>query len=251
MKAIRAFAVPAVFIVATLVAVTAAAHPGQGYAPTVVEKGGAIVGAVRFAGPRPTPDQVRVATKEEICHKDQIFSERLVVSDEYMVRWAVVSLKEIGAGKRFSEPKDSNERPVLDQKGCVFRPHVVVVPQAQPLTIVNSDGVLHNVHTWPRKNRSANMAMPGPIKEMKLRFRRPERIRVTCDIHPWMEAWIVVAEHPYYAVTDEQGRFRLTDIPPGRYTLHLWHETLGEAEQEVTVKPKGEARVEFTLRQSK
>ncbi|MEE8459251.1 MAG: carboxypeptidase regulatory-like domain-containing protein, partial [Phycisphaerales bacterium] len=119
----------------------------------------------------------------------------------------------------------------------------------QPLRILNNDGVLHNVHTWPRKNRSKNVAMPGSVKEMNLKFRRNERIRVTCDVHSWMEAWVVVTEHPYYAVSDADGTFTLADVPPGTYTLRIWHETLGEAEQQVTVKPKSESRVEFTMPQ--
>jgi hypothetical protein len=83
---------------------------------------------------------------------------------------------------------------------------------------------------------------------MELKFRRPESIRVTCDVHSWMEAWIVVTEHPYCVASDEKGAFELTDVPPGTYTLRLWHESLGEAEQQVTVKPNAESRVEFTLR---
>ncbi|MHC4413685.1 MAG: carboxypeptidase regulatory-like domain-containing protein [Planctomycetota bacterium] len=250
MKAFQRLAILVVVGCATAAAAASSAQSRKGYAETVVENGGSIVGTVRFDGATPTPDSVAVTTKEEICHTDPIHSEKLVVSSDGMVRWAVASLKGITTGKAFPEAEEPDERPALDQRGCVFRPHVVVVPRGQPLRILNSDGVLHNVHTWPKKNRSANMAMPGPIKEMKMRFRRAERIRVTCDIHRWMEAWVVVAEHPYYAVSDENGELKLTDVPPGTYTLRLWHETLGEAERQVTVEPETETRVEFTLRQA-
>lgn len=252
MNALPRSAARTMMIVALMIiAAPSTSQPKQGYAATEVENGGVIVGVVRFDGARPTRDQVAVTTKEEICHKDPVYSEKLVVSEDNMVRWAVVSLRRISAGKPFPELKEPEDQPTLDQKGCVFRPHVVVVPQREPLTLLNGDGVLHNVHTWPKKNRSANVAMPGPLKEFKLKFRRAERIRVTCDIHRWMEAWIIVAEHPYYAVSDEKGEFKLADVPPGTYDLRLWHESLGEVQQEVTVKPKAETRVEFTLSESK
>jgi plastocyanin len=236
----------------TFVAAAESTQSKKGYTATQVTNGGTITGVVRFDGARPGSEQLKVTTKEEICHQDPIHSEKLVVSSDNTVQWAVISIKEIHEGKPFPEYDGKDEkRPALDQVGCVYRPHVVIVPRGETLRLLNSDGVLHNVHTWPRKNRSKNMAMPGAVKEMKIKFRRPERIRATCDIHAWMEAWIVVTEHPYYAVSDEKGEFKLGGVPPGAYTLRLWHETLGEIEQEVTVRANAESGVEFTLRQGK
>lgn len=233
-----------------LLAAGSGSQTRKGYAAMDVSNGGTIVGLVRFDGPVPAAERLDVTTKEDVCHRDPINSEKLVVSEDYGVRWAVVWIEKITEGKPFPAPdSDDDDRPTLDQVGCLFKPHVVVVPRGQRLLIRNSDGVLHNVHTWPKKNRSKNVAMPGTIKEMTLKFRRHERIRVTCDVHSWMEAWIVVAEHPYFAVSDENGEFKLTDVPPGAYTLQLWHETLGEHEQQITVKPNAETRVEFTLRE--
>lgn len=240
----------ALLLPALLLAAGSTAQSKKGYTAINVSDGGTIVGVVRFDGPTPVPRRLDVTTREDVCHRDPIHSEKLVVSSDHGVRWAVVSIKKITEGKPFpTYDGREDERPTLDQTGCVFTPHVAIVPKRQPLRILNNDGVLHNVHTWPRKNRSKNVAMPGGVKEMNLKFRRSERIRVTCDVHPWMEAWIVVAEHPYYAVSDADGEFTLTGVPPGTYTLRLWHETLGEAEQQITVKPKTESRVEFTLRQ--
>jgi plastocyanin len=242
-------------LLATVLLATSLLAPGsegqtrKGYTPTDVASGGTIVGVVRFDGAAPAPQRLDPTTKEDVCHRDPIHSEKLVVSGDSGVRWAVVSIKGIGEGKPFPVySPDDEKRPTLDQTGCVFDPHVTVVPKGQVLRVLNNDGVLHNVHTWPKKNRSKNIAMPGAIKETKLKFRRNERIRVTCDVHSWMEAWIVVAEHPYYVVSDEKGEFKLTDVPPGTYTLHLWHETLGEVEQQITVKPNADTRAEFTLR---
>lgn len=221
------------------------------YKPIDVVSGGTISGIVRFDGSRPSLEQVDIKTKEEVCHSEPVFSEKLVVSKEMKVHWAVVSLKNIKTGKAFKEHKDPKKRPTLDQNGCVFNPHIVLVGKGKPLKLLNSDGVLHNVHTWPKKNRSKNIAMPGPVKELTVKFRRPERIRVTCDIHRWMEAWIIVTEHPYYAVSDKTGKFELTDVPPGKYTLQVWHETLGEFEQEVEVKANAKTSVEFVLSEDK
>ena len=221
------------------------------YKPIDVTSGGTITGVVRFEGTRPNLEKVDIKTKEDVCHSEPVYSEKLVVSKEMKVHWAVVSLKNIKTGKAFEEPKDPKDRPTLDQKGCVFKPHIVLVERGKPLKLLNSDGVLHNVHTWPKKNRSKNIAMPGPVKEMTVKFRRPEHIRVSCDIHRWMEAWIIVTEHPYYAVSDEKGKFELTDIPPGKYTLRVWHETLGEFEQEVEVKANDKTSVEFVLSEEK
>ena len=217
------------------------------YTPIDVASGGTIRGVVRFDGARPQVEQVDITTKEDVCHSKPVYSEKLVVSKEMQVQWAVVSLTDIKTGKAFQEPEDPKDRPTLDQNGCVFSPHVVLVGHGKPLKLLNSDGVLHNVHTWPKKNRSKNIAMPGPVKELTVKFRRPERIRVSCDIHRWMEAWIVVTEHPYYAVSDEAGEFELTDVPPGNYILRVWHETLGQFDQEVEVKANAEASVEFVL----
>ena len=217
------------------------------YTPIDVSSGGTISGVVQFDGARPQVEQVDITTKEDVCHTEPVYSEKLVVSKEMQVQWAVVSLTDIKTGTAFEEPEDPKDRPTLNQNGCVFEPHIVLVPHGKPLKLLNSDGVLHNVHTWPKKNRSKNIAMPGPVKELTVKFRRPERIRVSCDIHRWMEAWIIVTEHPYYAVSNEAGEFELTDIPPGRYTLHVWHETLGDFEQQVEVKANTEASVEFVL----
>lgn len=171
----------------------------------------------------------------------------MVVSKDGNIRWAVVSIKKIDQGKAFPQPDPENPV-VLNQQGCRFRPHVVVVPQSQPLRILNSDGILHNVHLHARKNEPFNRSMPGRVKELEVTFDRSERIRVGCDVHMWMGGWIVVAKHPYYALTGKDGAFRLENVPAGTYTLQVWHEKLGRQEREVTVSPGSDAEVEFVLK---
>ena len=218
-----------------------------GYEATVVKDGGAIVGTVRFEGGIPKRKRLKVSGADKPCHAKAIPNDDLVVSKDGKIRWAVVSIKKIKEGKSF--PQADAENPlVLDQRGCRFRPHVVVVPQNQPLKILNSDGVLHNVHLYAKKNEPFNRSMPGRVKELDVTFHRSERIRVGCDVHKWMGAWIVVAKHPYYAVTGKDGVFRLENVPAGAYTVQVWHEKLGKQELELTVTPGADAAIEFVLK---
>jgi hypothetical protein len=123
----------------------------------------------------------------------------------------------------------------------------VFVPANTTFNINNRDGILHNIHTYSSKNKPVNLAQPKFKKTISQQFEQPEFIKVSCDAHTWMNGWVVVQEHPYYAVTDENGNFKLTDVPPGDYELKVWHETLGEKSQKVSVKAKAESKAAFEL----
>jgi len=142
-------------------------------------------------------------------------------------------------------PAQIGEIPTLDQKGCRYEPHVLVVRSGQEIHILNSDGILHNTHTRSTSNRPINKAQPGFLKKVSVSFRRPEIIEVGCDAHEWMRAWIVVAEHSYYAVTDQTGGFRFEGVPPGTYTLQVWHESLGRQSARVTVVSSERSQVDL------
>ena len=212
-----------------------------------VKDSGTITGIVRWEGAIPKRHRLKVASPDKPCHTKPIPNEDIVVSKDAKVRWVVAYIKKIDHGKPFDIDPDN---PItLDQKGCRFRPHIVVVPKDHPLRILNSDGVLHNVHLHAKKNEPFNRSMPGKVKQLDVTFDYTERIRVGCDVHKWMSGWIVVAKHPYYAVTGKDGAFRLEDVPAGNYTVEIWHEKLGKQQVEVTVTPGAEANVEFVLRQ--
>ena len=212
-----------------------------------VKDGGTIVGVVRWEGDIPKRRKLKVSGPDQPCHAKPIPNDDLVVSKDAKVRWVVAYIKKLDQGKPFDVDPD---KPItLDQKGCRFRPHVVVVPKDQPLRILNSDGVLHNVHLYAKKNEPFNRSMPGNVQQMDVIFDYSERIRVGCDVHKWMSGWIVVAKHPYYAVTGKDGSFRFEDVPAGSYTVEIWHEKLGKKQAEVTVPPAGETTVEFVLKQ--
>lgn len=216
------------------------------YTPGEVKDGGTIVGVVNWEGSIPKQSTLAVTGDDKPCHVDPIKDEELVVSKEGKIRWAVVHIKKIDHGKPFASEADKPV--VLDQHGCRFSPHVVTVPKGRSLRVLNSDGVLHNVHLYAKKNEPFNRSMPGEMKQLDVTFNYTERIHVGCDIHPWMSSWVIVAKHPYYAVTDEAGSFRFEDVPAGTYTLEVWHEKLGKKKAEVTVTAGGEARVEFVLK---
>ncbi len=202
------------------------------YQVAAVSDGGAIKGQVFFKGTVPT--KTVLPTKDrETCggpRKDPL----VVVGANGEVKDVVVQLKEVKSGKAWTAPA---KPAALDQKGCVFSPHVQVIAGGN-FDIQNSDPVLHNTHGYYGKNTAFNVALP--IKDVKVTrpLRRPGVVRVDCDAHGWMEAWVVVAENPYYAQTGADGKFTISDVPPGSYTMVVWQEHAGEIEVAVTVKAK-------------
>lgn len=203
--------------------------------------GGTITGAVKFAGDPPPPKEVPATKDKHVCGKTPIYDESLVVDKGTKgIQWAVVSVQ--GAKGKWNGKEAS-----IDQKGCVFHPHVVVTPPGK-LTVLNSDGVLHNFHSYGKANPAMNRAQPGFRKKMEVEFNKPEIVKITCDAHSWMLAWIVVTDDPFVAVTDEKGNFKIENVPPGTYTLEVWQETLGTTTQKVTVEAGKTATADFTLK---
>lgn len=223
---------------------TAAA--GGAYEAMTVSNGGTIAGKVTFAGAIPAKQKLQITKDVNVCGKEPHYKEDLVVSGDKSLANVVVSIADISKGKSIDTMGDSF---VMDQNGCVFKPHVTMLPAGVPCTILNSDGILHNIHTYSEKNPPINVAQPGFKKRMSQTFDEPEIIRVACDVHNWMCAYIVVTGHPYYAKTDANGKFELSNVPAGTYTVEYWHETLGKQTAEVTV-PAGssvEANIEFAV----
>lgn len=134
----------------------------------------------------------------------------------------------------------------MDQKQCAFVPRVVVVPVGGTVEFLNSDRLLHNVKSAGKENPPFNRAQPH-ARSISFKFKKPEILRVDCDLHSWMRGWVVVAEHPFYAVTNEQGEFILDNVPPGKYSLQVWQESLGTVTQEVVVSKRGTTTVTVTM----
>lgn len=136
----------------------------------------------------------------------------------------------------------------LNQVDCLFVPKMVGVQLDQVLMVVNSDGTMHNVHTKPDRNKEKNVSIPAnDTKPREFEFKRPEIIEVICDVHAWMRGFIGVTEHPFFAVTGEDGAFSIDGLPAGTYTLEAWHETGGSKQFEVTITAGGAATAEPVL----
>ena len=209
----------------------------------VAQGGGSIVGEVKFVGTPPAPKVVKVNKDNQACG-DEKKSEDLVVGPDKGIEWAVVSV----VGAKGPAPKPANKL-ILDQKGCHFQPHVLLVPAGAEVDILNPDGVLHNIHTFATANPSINKAQPKFKKVMTEKFGdKPEVIKLQCDAHSWMQGWAVVMPHPYYAVTDTKGAFKLENVPAGKHKVEVWHETLGKVTKEVEVKPGAETKVTFEMK---
>lgn len=201
------------------------------YQVAAVADGGTIKGKVVFKGTVPLKTVLPTKDKDTCGapRKDPL----VIVGAGGEVKDVVVSLKEVKSGKAWAQAK-----PVaLDQKGCVFSPHVQVMAPGN-IDVINSDPVLHNTHGYYGKNTAFNLALPLQGGKVTRPLRRPGVVRVDCDAHGWMEAWVVVVDNPYYAQTGADGSFSIGEVPPGAYTLVVWQEHAGAVEMPVTVKAK-------------
>jgi plastocyanin len=230
-------------------ALAAAVHLGSraaAYEAIAVSDGGKLSGTVKFEGTPPVPAKIAVSKDPEVCGKEKTAPDLLVGPDGGIAN-AVVVVK-AAKGKKL-DPLAQN--PVFDQKTCEFRPHVLMFPAGSTIDILNSDGILHNIHTTSSVNPSTNQAQPKFKPKIQLKVEKPEwPIKVQCDAHGWMSAYWVSQEHPYYAVTDASGAFAIADVPPGDYEVEVWQEKLGKKTDKVSIKPKEETKVAWTLGKS-
>jgi len=209
-----------------------------------------LTGKVTFAGKAPEPKQIDMAGVKECAdkHPDPVFEETMVVGEKGELANVVVSIKKEDSPDLAGEP--SKDPAVLDQKGCMYTPHVVAMCVGQPLVVKNDDEFLHNVHSLAQENPNFNFGQPNKDdgKAVDQAPKTKEYIRVKCDVHPWMSAYIAVFEHPFFAVSGEDGSYTIKGLPDGEYTVQFWHEKLASTpvEAKVTIKDgKGELNHEF------
>ena len=208
---------------------------------------GTISGRALFKGEPPPPKELRVTLNKKTCgHTYQ--SESLLISEKGGIQNVVVSLLRIPKGL----PRETGDKPIqIDQQKCIFIPHVLLVPAGVEFEVLNSDPVLHSFHTMGAHNKELNIIQTKTKRRrLPLTFPEPDTIKVVCDVHSWMKAWIIVTEHPYYALTDADGQFRLENVPEGNYRIRAWHEELGKHPvQEVVVTTNQDAKVDFEFSQ--
>jgi plastocyanin len=214
------------------------------YKEITVTKGGYITGTVSFDGDIPTVELARINKDHKFCGKEPRPSPALKVHpDKKGIKNVVVSIEDISEGKPFDA---SGVHPLLDQQGCMFIPHVLVITAGTTVDILNGDSLMHNVHSHCIKNPPFNEGTTFKQRLSK-RFDFEEEVRISCDVHKWMSSWILVKGNPYFALTDGKGRFLIEDIPPGAYKLQAWHESLGINTKEINISPNEELKVNFSF----
>lgn len=209
---------------------------------------GSISGTIRYIGKTPHPVTIDMS-EDPACveaHHGKPIDESLLVSSKGGIANAFVYVKTGLEGKNFEIPST----PVtIDQNGCWFRPRIVGIQTNQILQVTNSDPVTHNIHPMGQINREWNHSQGAGDLPLTRKFIKPEiMIPVKCNIHHWMRAYIGVVDHPYFAISKQDGRYAIPGLPPGRYTIEVWHESLGTQEQEVTVPPHGSTVVNVTFK---
>ncbi len=207
-----------------------------------------ITGKVAFTGSAPKPARIDMSAEPDCkgLHTTPATSEEVVVNSNGTLANVFVWVKSGLEGKSF-EPASSPVK--LSQKGCIYTPHVIGVRAGQTLTIENDDPTTHNVHPLPKINREWNQSQPPKGQALEKTFPRPEvMIPVKCNVHPWMKSYIGVVDHPFYAVTGDQGTFEIKGLPPGEYVVEAWHEKYGAQDQKVTLAPSASQTLDFTFK---
>ncbi len=190
---------------------------------------------------------------KEVCGAADVPDESLVVGEGKGIANVFVYLRRAPKGYKAADVK---EPVVLDQKGCVFLPHASLIRVGQPVLVKSSDAVQHNVHTFPARNDSTNLLIkPNEETGVSIKYAKSESdpLQVKCDIHAWMTSYHLVLDHPFMALTDKDGNFRIEGLPAGAHEFRVWHERGGvlEKEYKVEIKAGAEKTVELKYPVSK
>ena len=210
--------------------------------------GGNLTGTITYSGKPPKKRSLKMDA-DPICssaHRDKVYAESFILNDDGQLANVLVYLKNVSY-----KGKTPKESAIIDQKGCMYSPHVFGIMKGQELIIKNSDPTMHNIHSMAKVNDQFNFAMPKVVKEKKVTFKKIEDpFYIKCDVHPWMKAWATVLDHPYFAVSDTNGNYEIAGIPSGDYEVVFWHEKAkgmgGIGEYKVTIGKDGETAVVTT-----
>jgi len=183
---------------------------------------GTLKGKVNFDG-KPPKNKTLKMNADPVCgssHKEPVYRESFIMNQDGYLKNVMVYLNNINYDGKIPESSA-----VLDQNGCMYSPHVQGIIRGQELIIKNSDATLHNIHGLPKVNAEFNFAMPKVVKEKPIKFNKSEHAMfIKCDVHPWMKSYISVFDHPFFSVTDDEGNYKINNIPPGTYDVVAWQE---------------------------
>jgi Carboxypeptidase regulatory-like domain len=228
-----------------------AAGKPAGAAPSTDGAGGGVKlsGRVTFDGTPPERRPINMS-KEAKCIElhggKQVLDEAVLVGDDGGVKNAFVYIRRGAPKREYPVPEEPAK---LEQKDCMYRPRVQGIFVGQRLLVGNNDPVTHNVRSFPIRSRPFNFGQPPDSEPRERVFEAAEReIEVQCDIHPWMHAYLFVMDHPFFCVTDDHGSYTIDALPPGEYTVEVWHEKFGRQRQTVTVGDGDMQDVNFTYK---
>jgi len=211
-----------IFIISILLVLSNLSAHCDGCGTKTEHAHGTLKGNVKYQGKVPKARPLKMDA-DPICgssHDQIVLSESFIVDENLNLKNVLIWLKDVEYDGPLPEVPA-----ILDQKGCVYKPHVLGVMKDQTVLIKNSDATLHNIHSMAEKNDQFNFAMPKVVKEKKTSFSSTEEpFNIKCDVHPWMKSWVLVQNHPYFAVTDDKGNFIIENIPSGTYEVVAWQE---------------------------
>jgi plastocyanin len=216
--------------------------------PTISGTDAATVkGSVKLEGAVPTPTRINMSS-DVICarqHNTAVLSEDVVADKNGALQNVVVFVADGLGDRTFDVPA---EAAVIQQKGCVYQPHVLALRANQKLQVINNDACSHNIHFVPTNNRESNKSQP-PGSTVETTFAREEvGIPFKCNVHSWMKSYLAVFKHPYFAVTGKDGSFDLGNLPPGTYTISAWQEKFGTVSQKITVGSSETKTLQFVFK---
>ena len=221
------------------------ASPVRAYEVAPVPDGGTLEGSIRFKGDPPANQSHQVVNNPDFCGSSVQEETFLVNPKNRGFKNVVISIEGVQKGKGPDNPMI-----LIQNKNCHFFPHIMTGMAGDTYEVRNSDPVLHNTHLYLEENSILNVAMPAGGKNIRKTIGQPGIIKVKCDAHKFMQGWVVISDSPYSAVSDDEGRFSIGDIPAGKYKVRVWHEALPSVEREITISKgkKSELTVEMEMK---